>query len=464
METLKSLNGNNFHWSLPCDVNSSVPARDCQFLEEARKNKALKNKEYTSIDIDSLESQSLLDHDVLAQNYQESQQEVTIAPRYTSRATLQISATPVDDPIPLELESAVDKKPYDLESLQNKVLHSKYSVYIPTYPKTEDKKVDENGNALHQSSSAKAKKKKVQADKNVVVLAAEKVEGHRGDIIHDVDKLIQYIAGDKEEKESGKANRYNVHKSKQLHKQHTSEDGPRSKKQRAHSKGKESRSELKKSNSLGEISTAKLDDFAFASRDEKDEDKVVLRPNKNQSDRPKERRSWGNVEPPPFQSLSNSASIENLETSDNWEVTKPKKKNKKRRNSISSNRRQNSTSESFAKQHINRAPSPDLRGKSACSVPHSERSNDSSDADSVHSLPIDGLNNHQISYADIAKNREKKLSPEKQDKLGGGGVVVKEKPPTSGPGSRVEPDAKFVGAQTTAKKPLLVEKQLDLHP
>nr|CAI5863465.1 unnamed protein product [Callosobruchus analis] len=325
-------------------------------------------------------------------------------------------------------------------------------------------KVDENGNALHQSSSAKAKKKKVQADKNVVVLAAEKVEGHRGDIIHDVDKLIQYIAGDKEEKESGKANRYNVHKSKQLHKQHTSEDGPRSKKQRAHSKGKESRSELKKSNSLGEISTAKLDDFAFASRDEKDEDKVVLRPNKNQSDRPKERRSWGNVEPPPFQSLSNSASIENLETSDNWEVTKPKKKNKKRRNSISSNRRQNSTSESFAKQHINRAPSPDLRGKSACSVPHSERSNDSSDADSVHSLPIDGLNNHQISYADIAKNREKKLSPEKQDKLGGGGVVVKEKPPTSGPGSRVEPDAKFVGAQTTAKKPLLVEKQLDLHP
>ncbi|CAH1982488.1 unnamed protein product [Acanthoscelides obtectus] len=448
--------------SLPCDVNSSVPARDCQFLEEARKSKALKNREYTSIDIDSLETECLLDHDILAQNYQEAQQEeVTVAPRYTSRATLQISATPVDDPIPLDLETAVDKKPYDLESLQNKVSHSEYNVYTATYhPKTEEKKVDENGNALHQSSSAKAKKKKIQVDKNVVVLAAEKVEGHRGDIINDVDKLIQYIAGDKDEKDSS-GKRYNVHKSKQLHKQHTTEDGPRSKKQRAHSKGKESRSELKKSNSLGEISTSKLDDFAFSTRDEKDEDQVVLRPNKTQSDRPKERRSWGNVEPPLFQILSNSASIENLETSDNWEVTKPKKKNKKRRNSISSNRRQNSTSDSFAKQH-NRAPSPDLRGKSACSVPHSERSNDSSDADSVHSLPIDGLN-HQISYADIAKNREKKLSPEKQEKIGG--AAGKEKTVvTVASAARVECDLKYSGQAVAKNKVVVVEKQIGLTP
>ncbi|KAJ8930558.1 hypothetical protein NQ314_016620 [Rhamnusium bicolor] len=386
----------------------------------------MKDKEYTAID---MESESLLEHDSLAQNYQEQASPIEMV--------LPAGAN-VDDPIPLDLESGMDKKPYDLESLQTKVLHSKYNIYIPTQRKDpEEKKVDENGNALHENPGTKAKKKKTQTDKNVVVLTAENVEGHRSDIINDVDKLIQYIGGDKDNISSGKT-KSNVHKSKQLHKQHTSEDGGRNKKQRAHSsKGKESRAELKKSNSLGEISMAKLDEFAFASGSEKNsESKVVLRSNKGQNDRPKERRSWGNVEigiksnhfqPPPIQSLYSNVSAENLETSENWVVTKPKKKSKKRRNSVSSGRRQNSTSDSNAKQHANRAPSPDLRGKSACSVPHSEKSNDSSDVDSVHSLPIDGLN-MPISYADIAKNseklKEKKVSPDKFEK-----VPIKEKSP-----------------------------------
>lgn len=107
--------------------------------------------------------------------------------------------------------------------------------------------------------------------------------------------------------------------------------------------------------------------------------------------------------------MYSNASAENLETLENWVVTKPKKKSKKRRNSISSSRPQNATIESNVKHINNRAPSPDIPrgGKSTCSVPHSEKSNDSSDVDSVHSLPIDGLNNIPISYADIAKNREK---------------------------------------------------------
>lgn len=126
--------------------------------------------------------------------------------------------------------------------------------------------------------------------------------------------------------------------------------------------------------------------------------------------------------------VSSNASTENLETAENWVVTKPKKKSKKRRNSISSGaRRQNSTSES-TKQPSNRAPSPDLRGNTTRSVPHSEKSNDSSDVDSVHSLPIDDLN-MPISYADIAKNseklKEKKSSPEKVEK-----VTIKDKSPT----------------------------------
>lgn len=47
----------------------------------------------------------------------------------------------VDDQIPLDLDSASEKKPYDLQSLQSNVLRSKYSVYIPTYKKDPEEKV-----------------------------------------------------------------------------------------------------------------------------------------------------------------------------------------------------------------------------------------------------------------------------------------------------------------------------------
>lgn len=51
------------------------------------------------------------------------------------------AATPVDDPIPLDLDSGTDKKIYDEEALRNKVSHSKYSVFIPTYNRTPEEKV-----------------------------------------------------------------------------------------------------------------------------------------------------------------------------------------------------------------------------------------------------------------------------------------------------------------------------------
>lgn len=108
-----------------------------------------------------------------------------------------------------------------------------------------------------------------------------------------------------------------------------------------------------------------------------------------------------------------NASAENLESSDFRVVTK-KKKSKKRRNSLLGRRQQYSNDPHNSEFH--RTQSPELRRKSACSVPHSEKSNDSSDVDSVHSLPIDTnrINrdseplkddiNLPISYADIAKN------------------------------------------------------------
>lgn len=101
-----------------------------------------------------------------------------------------------------------------------------------------------------------------------------------------------------------------------------------------------------------------------------------------------------------------------METADFRVVTK-KKKSKKRRSSLSSRRQTYSREEHVGE--FNRVPSPEPRRKSAISVPHSEKSNDSSDMDSVHSLPIDtnrldidredeDSTNFPISYADIAKN------------------------------------------------------------
>lgn len=123
---------------------------------------------------------------------------------------------------------------------------------------------------------------------------ASDVAGYRGDIVYDIPKLLQFIGGSSSETStsSGK-NKSNIQKSK-LYKQDT-DDGNKSKKQRSHSKNKENHSDLKKSNSMGEISTSKLDEFEFNTN--QDNEKVILRMNKSHGgEKPRERRSWGNVE------------------------------------------------------------------------------------------------------------------------------------------------------------------------
>lgn len=98
--------------------------------------------------------------------------------------------------------------------------------------------------------------------------------------------------------------------------------------------------------------------------------------------------------------------MENLETAEFCVVTK-KKKSKKRHNSLSGPNSRQQYSRASNSSDFNRVPSPELRRNQPFSVPHSEKSNDSSDADSVHSLPIDTdriKENLPVSYADIAKN------------------------------------------------------------
>ncbi|KAB0791504.1 hypothetical protein PPYR_03304 [Photinus pyralis] len=388
--------------SLPCNVNAGVTSfYDKQFFEEmARKKTEDKKAEYTAIE---MESESLLEHDSLNQEYNEPETDVRIprvTTKYTSRFNLDIcgGSANVDDSLTVSaLERTTDKilekeiayaKPLETISATNCIpeyllpsLHSRNIFPIPKY--VEDKKVDENGNAVGQGDSKKNKKKKIQpADKNVVVLEGKDVVGHRSDIAHDVDKIMEFLG----EQESKKAS---DHKSKTSN----------AKKQRIRSKGKTEK--MQKSNSLEEICVSKLDDFNFK---ECDAGKVPLRGTKSNIERPRERRSWGNSESLPFH-----ASAENLESADFRVVTK-KKKSKKVRNSMSSRRQHYAMN---LRDDPNRASSPEPRRKSACSVPQSDKSNDSSDVDSVHSLPIDTEHmnivdsanlNLPISYAEIAKH------------------------------------------------------------
>lgn len=232
---------------------------------------------------------------------------------------------------------------------------------------------------------------------------------------------MEFIKGT--ENNTGTKPKSNVHKSK-LNKHVTAssttaasltESEKSSKKRRAgpsksSNKSTAEGSSLKKSSSLDEMSsTANNSDTS-----------VTLRSGKNMVDRTRERRSWSNTEQLQYQ--FNAASIENLESAAEFRVVTKKKKSKKRRNNSN---------------EFNRVQSPgELRRRTtACSVPHSEKSNDSSDIDSVHSLPVDTkrcLNNNNnsnkketeqnlpISYASIAKNpqqqQQQKLSVKKQMK------------------------------------------------
>ncbi|KAF5284192.1 hypothetical protein FQR65_LT00192 [Abscondita terminalis] len=391
--------------SLPCNVNAGLATfYDKQFFEEmAQKKVEDKKVEHTTIE---MESESLLEHDSLNQDYSESEMEIpTRIPRvptkFTSRYNLDIcgggagNCANVDDAITISTLERTDK------ILENELSYGKTSdsgancfpeyllpsltsrniIPLPKY--VEDKKVDENGNALGQNSldGKKNKKKKIQtADKNVVVLEGKDVVGHRSDIVHDVDKIMEFLGEQSESKKMGE------------HKTKTNS----TKKQRTRSKGKSEK--MQKSNSMEEISVSKLDDFNLK---EYDVGKVPLRSTKSNIERPRERRSWGNSE-----SLQFHTSAENLETADFRVVTKKKKS--KKRNSMSGRRQHYSGNihDSDSGQML----SNETRRKSTCSAPHSDKS-EASDVDSVHSLPIDTERNIvsdgaslPISYADIAKH------------------------------------------------------------
>lgn len=441
--------------SLPSNVNSgSLAAYSPAFLEEARRGK---KEHYENGGAEESETASLIENDQLGEKktYTSSAMlelvEAVPAPKYTTQAKLQVN---VDDGLHIsELEQPSEQKA--------KVVQSHYSVYIQNYQSiTADgtKKVDENGNALHQNSSSKTKKKKIQSDKNVTVVAAEKVVGHRGDIINDLNKLLEFI----EDEPTTKQQRQTRPAKNQLHKHSSHEEAPvrgnrkvrptvGDKKDKKESTG--AAGTLKKSNSMGDVRSSNADierEFSLNNGDadgtiSQEDDKVVFRGGPKK-DKMRERRSWGNVEPNPFQALSKSPSSENLEQlsmADFCVVTK-KKKMKKRRSSASEGRRskthpptprtltERTPGEEQKSGGSNRREHSGVRRKhhASRSVPHSEKSNDDSsssdDVDSVRSLPIDAgvrgnpedyYSGAPVSYAAIARNADPKTPKDKKSNV-----------------------------------------------
>lgn len=161
-------------------------------------------------------------------------------------------------------------------------------------------------------------------------------------------------------------------------------------------------------------------------------------------------------------------------SSSDFHVVTKKKKTKKRRNSLSGTRHKPSNataprsdaagSAASEQQHRRRTSSPTVpRRKSVCSVPPSEKSNDSSDVDSVHSLPAASSAGGQphrrdapISYADIARNADK--LPKKQFADAKVGSDLSSPPKEAA--AAVEPSfVTTVNAQTQTTPPKVVQHQ-----
>ncbi|XP_046418405.1 uncharacterized protein LOC124178797 isoform X1 [Neodiprion fabricii] len=304
----------------------------------------------------------------------------------------------------------------------------------------EKKAFDENGNAVQGYANERKKSRRKHAQEpNVIVYKAETIEGHRN---MDIDSLINFIESKESKGKKGKTtNTVRVKAS----------SGPKPRPREKDAKREQLPAKLQKSNSLEEISKTKLEDLtaeksisssgASSISSQHGTTNVALRRAKQRSigDTPVDcrgdRRSWGTEEGQSiycndtgddYTTRRNSIKKINPEPEpepDFLVVTKKKKSKKQRRRSSSGGRAQNLTTTASYLQRSRgfnneyRTPlSPELRRKSASSMPPSDKS-DSSDLDSVHSLPVtSNTTKHnltkntnssggtpQASYADIAR-------------------------------------------------------------
>ncbi|KAL0119842.1 hypothetical protein PUN28_007934 [Cardiocondyla obscurior] len=319
---------------------------------------------------------------------------------------------------------------------------SRYPQHIMKDPSVsgEKKSLDENGNAVQNYNGERKKpRRKHTQEHNVKVYNAENVEGHRNEA--DIESLINFIENKESKSKKGKT-------SNPVRVKTSSGTKPRTREK--DTKREQLPSKLKKSNSLEEISKTKLEDLTTeksanssgaSSVSSQQGVNIALRRPKQRStgdttvDSRGDRRSWGTEEGQSiycndtgedYTSRRNSNKKINPEPEHETEflVVMKKKKSKKQRRSSSGSRAQNLTTSGSYLQNSRgfsndyRTPlSPELRRKSASSMPPSDKSADSSDLDSVHSLPVtSNTSKHnlpkvatssggtpQASYADIAR-------------------------------------------------------------
>ncbi|XP_054004060.1 putative uncharacterized protein DDB_G0277255 isoform X1 [Hylaeus anthracinus] len=323
---------------------------------------------------------------------------------------------------------------------------SRYTAH--TTASGEKKSLDENGNAVQNYNGERKKpRRKHTQEPNVIVYKSETIEGHRNE--DNIENLINFIENKESKSKKGKpGNPVRVKTS----------SGTKPRSREKDTKKEQLPAKLQKSNSLEEISKTKLEDLtteksvsssgASSLSSQHGTINVALRRAKQRStgdtaiDSRGDRRSWGTEEGQSiycndtgddYASRRNSNKKINPESEHETEflVVTKKKKSKKQRRSSSGSRAQNLTtsgsylqnSRGFSNEY--RTPlSPELRRKSASSMPPSDKS-DSSDSDSVHSLPVtSNTSKHnlskiatssggtpQASYADIARMATINMTP-----------------------------------------------------
>ncbi|XP_043265166.1 dentin sialophosphoprotein isoform X1 [Colletes gigas] len=315
---------------------------------------------------------------------------------------------------------------------------SRYTAHTTT--SGEKKSLDENGNAVQNYNGERKKpRRKHTQEPNFVVYNSETIVGHRNE--ENIDNIINFIENKESKSKKGKpGNPVRV----------KTNSGAKPRSRQKDTKKEQLPAKLQKSNSLEEISKTKLEDLtteksvsssgASSLSSQHGTINVALRRAKQRStgdtaiDSRGDRRSWGTEEGQSiycndtgddYASRRNSNKTINPDPEHETEflvVTKKKKSKKQRRSSSGSTAQNLTTSGSYLQNSRGfsneyRTPlSSECRRKSASSMPPSDKS-DSSDSDSVHSLPVtSNTSKHnlskiatssggtpQASYADIAR-------------------------------------------------------------
>lgn len=288
------------------------------------------------------------------------------------------------------------------------------------------------------------KPKQKKSDRNVKVIRSEEVVGHRNET--NIDLLVQFIENDVNPKKINgfsKMNKSNCKSDNISNKQRYLEDKNKKKDNR---KNKDIQRNLFKSNSLEEVSCSMLEDLT------NDSSGITMRnKSKKESSSSNDRRSWGEVSYmgennfndsnsktdekifeqmfDPNVSLTNELSNNYAELAEFHVVTKKKKPKKYHNHNIFNDEKTNLQRNGYYHNHkyqennfanndlyLNHGAMAEQRRKSTSSMPPSDKS-DSSDLDSVHSLPVESTSKklavRQIStssggtplasYADITK-------------------------------------------------------------